>query len=51
MGTKAQGTASLGQGLGSIGGLAGDWEPSIWFMFGLVVAEMVVFHVIGRLLK
>ena len=51
MGTKAQGTASLGQGLGSLGSLAGDWEPSIWYMFALVVAEMVVFHVIGRLLK
>jgi hypothetical protein len=51
MGTTAQGTMKLGQGLGSLGNLAGDWEPSIWYMFALIIAEMIVFHVIGRVLK
>ena len=51
MGTKMQGTGALGQGLGSLSSLGGAWEPSVLYIFGLIVAEMVVFHVIGRLLK
>jgi hypothetical protein len=31
--------------------MGGAWEPSILFMIGLVVGEMVVFHLIGRMLK
>ena len=50
-GTMAQGTAKLSQGIGSVGGMAGDWEPSILYLFGLIIAEMIVFHVIGRVLK
>ena len=51
MGTRTQGTASLGQGLGSLSSLGGAWEPSIFYLFGLIIGEMVVFHVIGRVLK
>jgi len=51
MGTSAQGTARLGQGLGSLSSLGGAWEPSIVYIFGLIIAEMIVFHVIGRVLK
>ena len=51
MGYMAQGTASLGQGLGKIGGMAGDWEPGPIYLIGLLIAEMVVFHIIGRILK
>jgi len=51
MGTMAQGTASLGQGLGPIGQMAGAWEPSVAFLLGLVVAEMIGFHILSRILK
>lgn len=51
MGQANQGTGLLSQGLGPIGSMAGDWEPSIWYMLGLVVAELVVFHVVGRMLR
>jgi hypothetical protein len=51
MGVSAQGTSRLGQGLGPIGGMAGDWEPSVIYLIGLVIGEMIVFHVLSRLLK
>ena len=51
MGTSAQGTARLGQGLGSLSSLGGAWEPSIVYIFALIVGEMIVFHLIGRMLK
>lgn len=51
MGEMAQGTSQLGQGLGSVGGMAGDWEPSVLFIFGLVIAEMIFFHILSRVLK
>lgn len=51
MGQANQGTGLLSQGLGPIGSMAGSWEPSIWYMLGLVVLEMVAFHVIGRMLS
>ena len=50
-GTMAQGTARLGQGIGSVGSMAADWEPSILFLFGLVIAELIAFHVLSRILK
>ena len=51
MGTMAQGTARLGQGLGSIRAMGGQWEPSVVYLFFLVIGEMVVFHIIGRVLS
>jgi len=51
MGMASQGTASLGQGLGSITSMAGDWEPSIPYLIGLVIAEMIVFHILSRVLS
>jgi hypothetical protein len=50
-GTMAQGTARLSQGIGSVGSMAADWEPSILFLFGLVIAEMIAFRVLSRVLK
>lgn len=50
-GTMAQGTSALSQGIGSVGGLAADWEPSIWYLFALIIGEMIFFHVLGRILK
>lgn len=51
MGVKLQGTAGLSQGIGSIASAGGAWEPSILYLFGLIIGEMVVFHLIGRVLK
>lgn len=51
MGNMAQGTASLGSGLGSISSIGGAWEPSVLYLVGLVIAEMIVFHVLGRVLS
>lgn len=48
MGMANQGTGTLSQGIGNI---TSGWEPSILYLLGLVVAEMVAFHVIGRILK
>ena len=50
-GIMAQGTASLGQGLGSIGSIAGAWEPSVLYLIGLVIGEMVAFAILGRVLS
>lgn len=51
MGTMAQGTLKLGQGLGSVGQMAGDWEPGPIYLLGLLIAEMVIFHILSRVLK
>ena len=51
MGVPAQGTASLGQGLGPIGSMAGGWEPSVLYLIGLVIGEMIAFHILSRVLK
>ncbi len=50
MGQANQGAGLLGQGIGAIGG-NGGWEPSVLYLLGLVVIEMIAFHLIGRLLK
>ena len=49
MGSQPGGSAGLSQGLGSMG--PGNWHPTVLYMLGLIVAEMVVFGVIGRMLK
>jgi hypothetical protein len=49
MGQSNQGTGLLSQGVGGMTG--GSWEPSIPFLLGLVLAEMVLFHLLGRVLK
>ena len=51
MGQSSQGTGMLSQGIGAVSGGAGSWEPTILYLFGLVVLEMVVFHILGRVLK
>jgi hypothetical protein len=51
MGMASQGTGTLPQGWGSIGSMGGEWEPSIWYLFALIVGEMFVFHLIGRALS
>ena len=51
MGQANQGAGVLSQGLGSVGGMAGGWEPSILYMVGFVLAELVAVHILGRMLK
>lgn len=51
MGQANQGTGMLSQGFGSVGNLASSWEPSVLYLLGFVVIEMVAFHILGRLLK
>ena len=53
MGQANQGAGLLSQGLGPITGMGGmgDWEPSIFYLFGVIILEMIVFHVLGRMLK
>lgn len=51
MGPMAQGTASLGSGLGPLSSMAGDWEPGPVYLLGLIIAEMILFHILSRVLK
>jgi len=39
----------LTQGFGSVTG--GGWEPSVIYLLGFIVLEMVAFHVLSRILK
>ncbi len=50
---SGMGQANQGAGLLSSGvsGVTGAWEPSILYLLALIIAEMVAFHIIGRLLK
>ena len=51
MGVSMQGTSRLGQGLGSIGSMAGAWEPGPIYLIGFVIFEMIAFHLLSRILK
>lgn len=48
----AQGTSSLAQGLGTVGapGSSG-WEPTVLYLFVLVLVEMFVFGLLAKLLR
>jgi len=48
MGQANQGTGLLSQG---VGGVTSGWEPGVLYLLGLVIGEMVVFHILGRILK
>lgn len=48
----ASDTSSLAQGIGTVGqGQGGGWEPTILYLFVLILGEMFVFGVIARLLR
>lgn len=49
MGQANQGTGMLSQGIG--GSMTSGWEPTIPYLLGLIVVEMVLFHILGRILK
>jgi len=50
-GVPAQGTSRLAQGLGSIGSMGGQWEPSVIYLLVLIMGEMIFFHILSRVLK
>jgi len=43
----AAGTGVFSQGQGPTG-QAGAWTPTILYMFGLIIAEMIVFGILAR---
>lgn len=47
----AQGTAGLSIGTGQVSVGGKDWHPSVLYLLGLVIVEMVVFRWIGQILK
>jgi hypothetical protein len=49
MGPKLQGLGIFSQGQGAPG--ASGWDPSIVYLFLLVIAEMFVFGFISRVLR
>ena len=49
MGPKNQGVGFFSQGQGPV--KAVGWEPTVLYLFGLIIAEMVVFGVISRMLR
>jgi len=49
MGTAQQGVGMQSQGTVNIGSTS--WHPTVLYLFGLLIAEMVIFGVIGRVLK
>lgn len=50
-GPMAQGTAAPSQGTGPLAGMASGWEPSVLYLIGVVIAELILFHLLGRVLK
>jgi len=50
MGLKNQGLGLLSAGQGPAGG-GGGWEPTVVYLLLLIVAEMIVFGVISRVLR
>ncbi len=51
-GAKMAGTGTYAQGQGSGVNIAGQsWHPSILYLFALIVAEMVVFGFVAKLLR
>ena len=49
MGAKAQGIGAFMQGQGPVGGMG--WEPTILYLFVLILAEMFVFGFISKTLR
>jgi hypothetical protein len=46
-GPQMAGTGVFSQGQGPTG-QAGAWTPTILYMFGLIIAEMVIFGILAR---
>lgn len=53
MGQANSGLGKLAQGIGVAGGggQGGQWTPSVIFLLGLTVAEMIVFALVARALR
>jgi hypothetical protein len=46
-----QGTSGLSMGTGSVTIGGTEWHPSVLYLLALIIAEMVGFHILGRILK
>jgi X-X-X-Leu-X-X-Gly heptad repeat protein len=51
MGQATAGTSQLAQGIGGVTVAGQTWHPTILYLFVLILAEMIVFGFVGRLLK
>jgi hypothetical protein len=51
MGQDTAGTSQLARGLGGVTVAGQAWHPTILYLFGLLLAEMVVFGIISNFLK
>jgi len=51
MGQATAGTSQLAQGIGGVTVAGQQWHPTILYLFGLIIGELVVFSFIGHLLK
>ena len=49
MGQADSGAGVLTQGFGPVN--TGNWEPSVLYLLGFIVLEMVIFHLLSRVLK
>jgi hypothetical protein len=47
-GNPVAGSNTFAQGQGPTGGETTGWNPTILYMFGLIILEMVVFGIIAR---
>jgi|HubBroStandDraft_6_1064221.scaffolds.fasta_scaffold839976_4 X-X-X-Leu-X-X-Gly heptad repeat protein len=51
MGQANSGTSQLGTGIGGVTVAGQSWHPTIIYLFALILAEMIVFGFVSRLLK
>ena len=49
-GPKLQGLGIFSQGQGTPGS-SGSWNPTIAYLFVLIIAEMIVVHILSRMLR
>lgn len=47
-GQQMAGSNTFAQGQGPTGGTSTGWNPTILYMFGLIVAEMIIFGILAR---
>jgi len=51
MGQAQAGTSQLATGIGGVTVAGQSWHPTIIYLFALILAEMIVFGFVSRLLK
>ena len=51
MGQATQGVGMMPAGTGAVNVAGQSWHPTILYLLGLLIAEMIVFGFVGRILK